>query len=95
MTDERPVKDVGDMLEIEGRSGISPGAVIMIIAVALLGIFVAQITKDVQVSYLGFNLTMSLWLLTLIIFGLGMLVGYGVKTKRVRDKRKAAAAKVG
>ncbi|MCI0424785.1 MAG: LapA family protein [Actinobacteria bacterium] len=94
--EERPVRDVREMLEPEKRStGLSPTAIIAIIALALLAVLVAQNTEEAVVTFLGFTQPLPLWLLSVILFLLGMIVGYALKARRERAKRRAAAVKAG
>ncbi|HEX9762991.1 MAG TPA: LapA family protein [Acidimicrobiia bacterium] len=93
--DDGPVRDVGDMMEPEARSGVSPGVVIALIAIALVVIFVLQNMDSTNITVLWWDAETPLWLLALVIFALGFLAGYLVKTRRVRRKRKEAEARVG
>jgi uncharacterized integral membrane protein len=95
MADDRPVRDVNDMMEPEAGSGIRAGAVVTLVALALLVIFIIQNTNEANITFLTFDATTPLWVLAVVFFVLGTLVGYFVKARRVRRKRKEAAAKVG
>jgi uncharacterized integral membrane protein len=95
MSDDRPVRDVSDMMQPEQRSGVTLGGVLAVIALAIFGIFVFQNMEAGTVTLLWFNVEMPVWLLAVIVFLLGAIVGYGLKTRRVRAKRKAAAARAG
>ena len=93
--DDGSVREVGDMMEPEARSSVSPGVVIALIAVALIVIFVFQNMDSTGITVLWWQAVTPLWLLALVIFALGFLAGYLVKTRRVRRKRREAQARVG
>jgi uncharacterized integral membrane protein len=95
MSDDRPVRDVNDMMQPEQRSGVTLGGVLAVIALAIFAIFVFQNMEAGTVTLLWFDVEMPVWLLSVIVFLLGAIFGYGLKARRVRAKRKAAAAKVG
>jgi uncharacterized integral membrane protein len=95
MTEERPIRDIDEMMSPEPRSAISAGAVIALIAAALFIVFVAQNLEPTSITYLGFDFEAPVWLVSLIVFVLGWIVGYFMKTMRVRRQRRETAARMG
>jgi len=93
--DDGSVREVGDMMEPEARSSVSPGVVIALIAVALVVVFVFQNMDSTGITVLWWEAETPLWLLALVVFTLGFLAGYLVKTRRARRKRREAQARVG
>jgi uncharacterized integral membrane protein len=83
------------MLQAEKRSGVTVGGVIAVLALVVFGIFVFQNRESGTVTLVGFDVEMPVWLLSVIVFLLGAIVGYFLKARRVRAKRRAAANRVG
>jgi uncharacterized integral membrane protein len=94
MTEERPTRDIDEMVAPEPRSAISVGTVFALIAIALFVVFIVQNMDSIGIRFMGVDVVAPTWLVSLIVFALGFVVGYVVKTLRVRKKRRAAAAKV-
>jgi uncharacterized integral membrane protein len=71
----------------EGRRA-SAGLIIAGLIVIAVAIFVAQNTNSIPVQFLVFDFEMPLWLLLVIVFLLGAVVGQGAMWLRRRRKRK-------
>jgi uncharacterized integral membrane protein len=52
-------------------------------------VFILQNSADHSVRFLGWVVTLPFWLVGVIIFLLGVLVGYSVKSRKVRAARRA------
>jgi len=67
------------------------GVIILVIAV----IFMLQNFDDVEVRFFGWSLNMPMWLLMVIMFVLGMLLGGVVRggVRKLRGKEQPAPAK--
>lgn len=79
----------------EGGGGglqVSGGAVAAGAGVGGLGLFMAQNTEDVQVSFLIWDFTSPLWLVILASAMVGALVWFGMGVLRRRRRRKARRA---
>ncbi len=57
-------------------------------ALILVGVtfFVIQNTEDVALNWLFFGFVMPLWVLTLILFGSGILMGWALHVLRVKRR---------
>ncbi|TVR17662.1 MAG: LapA family protein [Nitriliruptor sp.] len=57
-------------------------------ALILVGVtfFVFQNTEDVALNWLFFGFVMPLWVLTLILFGSGILMGWALHVRRVKRR---------
>lgn len=77
-----------------GGSGlqVSGGAVAAGAGLGGLGLFMAQNTEDVQVSFLVWDFTWPLWLVILASAMVGALVWFGMGVLRRRRRRKARRA---
>ena len=65
------------------------GLIIAGVVVILIAIFVAQNTEDIEFEFLVFNFTLPLWLVLVIVFALGALVGQaGMWYRRRRKARR-------
>lgn len=87
MSDEG-FRDVSEMAKAEG-SPITAGRVVALVALAAFLVFILQNTTDTTITFLGWDFTLSFWMVGLIIFALGWVVGYFVKSRKVRARRKA------
>ncbi len=87
MSDDQ-VRDVGELARDEGFK-LNIGKAIAILATTAFIIFALQNTADTTVTFLGIQFSLSFWLLGVIIFLLGWVVGYASKTRKVRRARKA------
>ena len=70
---------------------MSGGAVASCVGVAALVVFMAQNTADVEVSFLWWDFTVSVWQLTLASASLGAVVWLGlgvVRRHRRREERR-------
>jgi uncharacterized integral membrane protein len=79
----------GDTEPVE-RSGfhLGGGAIATVGGVALLVVFVAQNTQDVNFDFLFWSITMPLWLLSLVMAGVGALIFFGLGVLRRHRRRK-------
>jgi putative membrane protein len=71
----------------EGRRA-SAGLIITGIIVVAVAIFVAQNTETVPFEFLVFNFEWPLWLVLVVVFVLGAVVGQGAMWLRRRRRRK-------
>lgn len=60
----------------------------LVILVAFL-VFILQNSEESSVRFLGWVVTLPFWLIGVIIFLLGALVGYSANSRKVRAARKA------
>lgn len=85
----------GDGLEPVKSSGrrIGGGAIATIVGVALLVLFVAQNTQDVKFDFLFWSVEIPIWLLSLLMAGVGALIFFGIgvlrRHRRRQDRRQA------
>jgi uncharacterized integral membrane protein len=92
--DRRMVMRGGD-LQPEKSSGkhIGGGAIATIGGIALLVIFVAQNTQDVKFDFLFWSVTIPIWLLSVLMAGVGALIFFGIgvirRHRRRSDRRQA------
>ena len=76
-------------LDVDGRTGLSAGAIVTIGGLALLIVFMVQNTERVAVSFLLWDLEWPVWLMVLGAALLGAIVLYGlgvVRRHRQRNK---------
>jgi uncharacterized integral membrane protein len=92
--DEREIRDIREMLEPE-EQGVSAGAVFALLGLILLGIFIAQNMDTLEVHYLWFSFDSPLWLMAVAGFVLGIMVGWFLKARRVRVRRRRAIQRAG
>ena len=71
------------------RAGLSGGAIATLSGLGVLALFMGQNTEDVRVSFLVWDFTWPIWLLTLGAALLGALVWFGVGVLRRHRRRKA------
>ena len=69
-----------------GGSTVSIKLIVGVLILVGVTFFVAQNTQDVALSWLFFEFTMPLWGLTLILFGVGILMGWALHVRRVRRR---------
>lgn len=69
-----------------GDQTISIKLIIGVLILIGVAFFVFQNTQDVALTWLFFQFTMSLWLLTLILFGLGILMGWALHLRRSKRR---------
>ena len=72
-----------------GRLSISGGAIASLTGVGLLIIFMIQNTEDVTLDFLVWSFTWPLWLLAIIMAGIGALVWFGMGVVRRHNRRKS------
>jgi uncharacterized integral membrane protein len=92
--EEAVVSWQSDAPEGDGRAkaSLSGGAIAMLAGLALLGVFMAQNTEDVEISFLAWDFTWPVWLLTLGAAVLGALVWFGAGVLRRHRRRKERRA---
>jgi uncharacterized integral membrane protein len=86
------VRTVSDDVEVEGRAGLSGGAIASIAGVAALLVFILQNTDDVRLDFLFFHFTWPLWLLVIVSALLGALVWFGLGVMRRHRRRQERRA---
>ncbi len=86
------MQEIGPEGDGGARAGLSGGAIAMLSGLALLGIFMAQNTEDVAVSFLVWDFTWPVWLLTLGAALVGALVWFGAGVLRRHRRRKERRA---
>lgn len=82
---------VNDGDDAGGRQ-LSLGLISSVSGVAALVIFMVQNTDDVTVSFLVWDITWPVWLMTLITAAFGALVWFGLGVLRRRQRRKERRA---
>lgn len=75
------------------RTGITAGGLIVLIALALFGAFIIQNLETGTVNLLWFDVELPVWLLLVIVFALGVIVGWFSRSRKLARKRREAAAK--
>jgi uncharacterized integral membrane protein len=78
--------------EGDGRSGLSGGAIAVLVGVGLLVVFMVQNTDDVSVTFLAWDFAWPVWLLTLGAAVLGALIWFGAGVLRRHRRRKERRA---
>ena len=71
------------------RGGLSGGAIATLSGFGVLALFMIQNTEDVSVTFLVWDFTLPVWLLTLGAALLGALIWFGVGVLRRHRRRKA------
>jgi uncharacterized integral membrane protein len=94
MSDDRPTAEVTEPI-VPPKTGVTPGAVIALLSLALFVVFIIQNWDMGAVTLLGFDVELPVWLLLMIVFALGFIVGYFARSRRLARKRRQAAARVG
>ena len=74
-------------LDVDGRTGLSAGAIATIVGLALLIVFMVQNTERVAVSFLFWDLDSPVWLMVLGAALLGAIVLYGLGVVRRHRQR--------
>jgi uncharacterized integral membrane protein len=74
------------------RARLGGGAIASLSGVVLLLIFIVQNTDDVKLSFLFWDFTWPLWLLTIVSAALGALVWFGLGVMRRHRRRKERRA---
>jgi uncharacterized integral membrane protein len=74
------------------RALLSGGAIASLSGVGALAIFMGQNTEDVTVTFLFWDFTWPVWLLTLVAALVGALVWFGLGVLRRHRRRKARRA---
>jgi len=71
----------------KSSAGLSGGAILMLSGLGVLVVFMAQNTEDVRVSFLLWDFTWPVWLLTLGSALLGALIWFGAGVVRRHRRR--------
>lgn len=74
------------------RAGITLGGVVAGLALAAFVVFIFQNLETRSVTLLWFDVDLPIWLLLVIVFTLGVIVGWFAKSRKVARKRREAAA---
>jgi uncharacterized integral membrane protein len=79
----------------EDKTGVPVGLIVGAIIAILAVIFIAQNGRKTNISFLAWDFNSPLWVVLVIVVGVGYLLGWLVPKliKRSRAKAKAAAAK--
>lgn len=70
-------------------SDLNVGRIVALIALVVFLIFILQNTQEISIQLIWMTVTFPVWLIGVIVFVLGVIVGYYTKSKKVRAKRKA------
>jgi uncharacterized integral membrane protein len=76
---------MSEHMQAQPRRRPSAKAIVAVVVAVLFLVFVLQNTDETQVSYLGFDVSTGTWLVLVVAFGLGMLVGWLLSRRRGRD----------
>jgi len=71
------------------ESSLSIGRVIALVGLALFVAFIIQNTQDSDVRFLWMDIQLPVWMVAVLIFVIGALVGYYSKVRKVKAQRKA------
>ena len=82
------MSEIGPGEADKSRAELSGGAIAMLSGLGVLALFMAQNTEDVRVSFLAWDFTWPVWLLTLGSALLGALVWFGAGVVRRHRRRK-------
>lgn len=82
------MSEIGPGEADKSSAGLSGGAVAMLSGLGVLALFMAQNTEDVRVSFLVWDFTWPVWLLTLGSALLGALIWFGAGVVRRHRRRK-------
>lgn len=82
------MKDVAPEVAGKAKSGLSGGVIAMLSGLGLLGVFMVQNTEDVPVSFLFWDVTWPVWLVTLGSAVLGAVIWFGAGVMRRHRRRK-------
>jgi uncharacterized integral membrane protein len=74
------------------KGGVGGGVIALLAGLGLLGVFMAQNTDDVSVSFLAWDFTWPVWLLTFAAAVLGALIWFGAGVLRRHRRRKERRA---
>lgn len=68
--------------------GSTTNGKVIIGGLILLGVlfFVFQNTESIELSWVVFDFSMALWVYTLLMFGLGIVMGWALHLRRTRRK---------
>ena len=86
MTDDQ-IRNIDETSPRE--SSFNVGRIIALLALIVFLVFVLQNTQDSNVELLWMTVNLPVWLVAVILFVLGVIVGYYSKSRKVRAKRKA------
>lgn len=82
------MSEIGPGEADKSSAELSGGAIAMLSGLGVLALFMAQNTEDVRVSFLAWDFTWPVWLLTLGSALLGALVWFGAGVVRRHRRRK-------
>lgn len=86
MSDGKGERFTDGSVEVSG-STVSIKLIIAVLILIGVAFFVFQNTQDVALRWLFLEFTMPLWGLTLILFGLGIVMGWALHVRRQRRRR--------
>lgn len=73
--------------ELERGPTMSAGRIASLVALVLFIIFVLQNTDEGTVEFLWMDLTLPAWIYLVVIFALGVIVGWFSKMRSIKRKR--------
>ncbi|HSJ70825.1 MAG TPA: LapA family protein [Acidimicrobiia bacterium] len=77
-----------DRVEQEQQTRAQTGLIISGVIIVLVAIFIAQNAESIPFEFLVLNFEAPLWLVLIIVFALGAVVGQGLMWMRRRAKRR-------
>lgn len=80
-SDRQPDEEV-----VVGGSTVNAKPIIGVLILVGVLFFVFQNTEDVNLTWTFFEFEMALWVYTLLMFGLGILMGWALHLRRTRRK---------
>lgn len=86
MTDD-PIRSIDEQTPRE--SSLNFGRVVALVGLILFLVFIIQNTQDSNMNLLWMTVSLPVWLVAVIVFVIGTLVGYYGKSRQIRAKRKA------
>ena len=85
MSEPKDKRFTDGSVEISGTT-VSVKVIIALLILVGLAFFVFQNTQDVALRWLFLEFSMPLWGLTLVLFGLGMVMGWALHLRRQRRR---------
>jgi len=73
--------------EVQERRRLSAGAIISLIALAVLLVFIFQNTSHIRIHFLWIYFSCALWLYTIVMAVVGALVWFGLGVMRRHRRR--------
>ena len=86
------IRDVSDLVEDSGE-GLRPGQIVAGVIGILFIVFVLQNFESGSINFLWLDITMPVWVLTVIVFAMGIIFGWMAKIGSDRRKAQRLAEK--